>query len=223
MGQKSDNQVKETPQQAAMVDLAMKQVADYETRWLPLQKNLAEGVAEMGAKGSTARVQAQGMAANETEAKFSKARTGLETRLASTGGLNSGRAKAAITGLSEDQATSTGLGRTQADQQIDDAYTAGLGTVMQLGQGQKGTAIQSMGNIADMSGRRAANDASNALEDRMGNAQLIGNTIGAGFGLIGAPKPSGGPAGGYLTPSNPGGYGGAGMSGGYVMPKVGGG
>lgn len=191
MSQKSDNQIKETPQQRAMVELAQKQVADYNNRWLPVQKNLAEGIAEMGKADSFERGQAQGMATTETEAKFSKGRRGLETRLAATGGLNSGKSKMAITGMGEDQATSTGLGRTQADQQIDDAYTAGLSTVMQLGLGQKGDAIQAMGNVADMSGRRAAADAAASLDARMGNAELIGNTVGAGFGLIG---PSKGPA-----------------------------
>lgn len=188
MSQKSDNEVKETPQQKAMVELAQKQVADYNNRWLPVQKNLAEGIAEMGKANSFERRQAQGMAANETEAKFSKGRRGLESKLASTGGLNSGRSKMAIVGMGEDQATSTGLGRTQADQQIDDAYTAGLGTVMQLGLGQKADAVQAMGNVADMSGRRAQADATASLENRMGNAELIGNTVGAGFGLIGPGK-----------------------------------
>ncbi len=188
MSQKSDNQVKETPQQRAMVELAQKQVADYNDRWLPVQKNLAEGIAEMGAADSFERRQAQGLTSTETEAKFSKGRRGLESKLASTGGLNSGKAKMAITGMAEDQATSTGLGRTQADQQIDDAYTAGLGTVMQLGQGQKAAAVQAMGNVADMSGRRAAVDAAASLDDRMGNAELIGNTAGMAFGLVGGPK-----------------------------------
>ncbi len=187
----SDNQVKETPQQRAMVELAQKQVADYNNRWLPVQKNLAEGIAEMGEKGSFERQQAQGMVSNETEAKFSMGRAGLEKGLAAAGGLNSGRAKMAITGLGEDQATSTGLGRTQADQQIDDAYTAGLGTVMQLGQGQKANAIQSTANIADMSGRQAANDADAAFAERAGNAQLAGNVVGAGFGLLTGPKTRG--------------------------------
>ena len=33
-------QVQETPQQKALVELAQKQVADYHQRWLPLQRNL---------------------------------------------------------------------------------------------------------------------------------------------------------------------------------------
>jgi hypothetical protein len=185
----SDNSVKETPQQVAMVELAKNQVADYNQRFLPLQKNLAEGVAEMGKEGSVERKQAQGMAATETEARFAPAQRKLEAGLAATGGLNSGRAKMAITGLAEDKAVSTGLGRTQADQRIDDAYTAGLGSIMALGQGQKADAIQGVSNIASMSGRQAANDAESALQSRMGNAQLAGNVIGAGFGLI---KPGGG-------------------------------
>lgn len=207
MGQKSDGGIKETPQQRAMVELAQKQVADYNDRWLPIQKNLAESIQSMAAPDSKERQRVQGMATTETEARFSKARRGLESKLASTGGLNSSRAKLAITGLAEDQATSAGLGRTQADQQIDDAYTAGLGTVMQLGLGQKADAIQGMGNVAAMSGRRAAADASAALDERMGTAQLVGNTVGAGFGLMGPSGSNSGPgqtyrdSGGSVAPS----------------------
>lgn len=174
---------KETPQQRALVELAMKEVADYKQRWLPVQKNLAQGIRSMGAEGSRERVQAKGVASTETEARFSKARDQLETGLATSGQLGSSKGKLAIAGLGEDQAMSRGLGLAQAEQNIDDAYTAGLTTIMQMGRGEKGTAIEGMQRTADLSGRRAAADAAASLSRRMGNAQLAGQAAGLGIGL----------------------------------------
>lgn len=175
---------KETPQQRAMVQLALNKVADYKKRWLPLQKNLAEHIASMAPADSQARREARGIASTSTEAQFADARTGLESKLARTGGLGSSKAKLAIAGMGEDEATSMGLGLAGADQRIDDAYVSGLNTIMALGQGQQGMAVRGTAQEAAMSGRAAEADARASLEHRMGNAQLVGQLAGTGFGLM---------------------------------------
>lgn len=185
-------EVEETPQQRAMVDLAVNKLADYQKRWLPLQRNLAQQITSMGGEGSAARRRARGSAATDIEANFSRARTGLDASAANTGSFGSAKHKLAVGGMGEDQATSMGLGLTQAEQQIDDAYVSGLGTIMALGQGQQGDAIQGLSRSADLSGRQAAADAQSSLDSRMGDAQLVGQLAGAGFGLAGARAPSSG-------------------------------
>lgn len=178
-------EVKETPQQRAMVELAMNQLADYEERWLPLQRNLAEDIVAMGEDDSRERRAARGLATTENEAQFGAARRKLEAGLGQSGNLGTSKGKMAIAGAGEDQATSRGLGMTQAEQQIDDAYTAGLASIMAVGQGQKGTAMQGLTRSAAMSGRQAADDAQASLSNRMGNAQLVGQFAGMGLGLYG--------------------------------------
>lgn len=173
----------ETPAQAAMMDLAMRQVQDFKTRWLPIQRNLAEDITRMGADGSFERRQAAGVMTTETEAQFAPAREKMEAGLAATGGLGSSKAKLAIAGMGEDQATATGLGRVRADAAVDDAYTQGLSTIMALGRGQKAQAVDGMARNAAMSGRQAQADASAALANRMGNAQLVGQAVGLGAGI----------------------------------------
>lgn len=174
-----------------MVELAQSQLKDYRQRWLPVQRNLADGVVRMGADGSFQRDQAQGIATTDTEAQFSRGRQKAEAGMA--GGMGSSKAKLAITGMGEDQATSAGMGRTQAEQQIDDAYAQGLGSIMAIGQGQKADAITGMGQVADMSGRRAANDAFASLESRANNARTGAQIVGMGYGAAGGwkPKPGG--------------------------------
>lgn len=184
-------QVQETPQQKALVELAQKQVADYHQRWLPLQRNLAQSITSMGAPDSFQRRQAIGLTEAENTARFSGAQEKLQTQLGQSGQLGSSRGKLAISGLGEDQATATGLGTTHADQQIDDAYIAGLGTLAKLGQGQKAEAVGGMTDLASMSSRRAADDAQAALQQRMGTAQVLGQVAGIGLSYAGAPRGSG--------------------------------
>lgn len=180
--------VEETPQQRAMVDMAVNKLADYQQRWLPVQKQLAAQITSMGGNNSTARRRARGAATTDVEANFSRARTGLDAGAANTGSFGSAKHKLAVGGMGEDQATSMGLGMTQAEQQIDDAYVSGLSTIMAMGQGQQGQAIQGLSRSADMSGRQAAADAQSSLDSRMGDAQLVGQLAGAGFGLAGGPS-----------------------------------
>lgn len=182
----------ETPQQRAMTQLALAKVQDYKQRWLPVQKNLAQHISELLPANSQARREAKGIASTSVEAQFSGARDKVESSLARSGGLNSGKAKLAIAGMGEDQATSTGLGLAGADQRVDDAYVSGLNTIMALGHGQQGAAIRGVADQAALSGQRAAADARNSLEDRMGNAQLVGQFAGMGLGLM---KPGGGISG----------------------------
>jgi len=185
----------ETPQQRTMVQMALNKVQDYKKRWLPLQKQLASHIAEAGKPGSSASKASRGVASTSTEAEFAGARTGLETKLAQTGGLGSSRSKLAITGMGEDAATAQGLGLTGADQQVDDAYVSGLNTIMALGQGQQAGAVEGVTRQAAVSGRQASADAALSLERRMGNAQLATQFVGMGLGLAG-------PRGGGVSGTN---------------------
>lgn len=173
----------ETAQFRAMTQLALNKVQDYKKRWLPLQKNLAQHIKDMAPKDSQARREARGIASTSTEAQFADARTGLESTLARTGGLGSSKAKLSIAGMGEDEAASTGLGLAGADQRVDDAYVSGLSTIMALGQGQQGMAMQGTAQQAGMAERQASADARASLEQRMGNAQLVGQLGGAAIGL----------------------------------------
>lgn len=223
MSGKGSNQVEETSQQRALADYASQQWGDYKKRWLPLQQNLATQIQEMGKPDSSIRQQAEGRASTDTAARFGQAQGALEKTLANNVGLGSSRAKLAITGLGDDAAKSTGLGITAADQQVDDAYTQALGALAATGRGERQAVGNGLSQQAENSGRQAAADAQASLEDRQGNAQVAGQVVGFGLqrGMKGFGNPTpGGPAGGYVTPSNTGGnFGGSGMSGGYIMPQ----
>lgn len=184
MGKKAD-QAKETPQQRAMAELAIKQMADYRKRWLPVQRKLAENIQRAGKADSFERDAAAGRASTDTAVRFGEARGGMEAALTDAGaGPGSSKFKLATTGLGDDEATSRGLSYVASDQAIDDAYIEGLGALTAIGRGERAGAVRGMQDIADMSGRQASADAELSAQRRSGNAALVGQTI--GFGLAGA-------------------------------------
>lgn len=195
------NSVQETSAQKALAQHAKLVMDDYTARWLPVQKNLAAQIEASGKPDSWQRTEASGKASTDTAIQFSGAQGALQKSLSNSGAApGSGRAAAATTGLGFDAAKSSGLGQVVSDQQIDDAYTKGLGALTQIGQGQAATVSNSMENQAANSGLQAEADAKAALESQMG----IGGAVGTAAGLIGQQysKPGGHDSSGY--PNIPG-------------------
>lgn len=176
------NQVQETPQQRAMAEFAMNSFNDYKQRWLPLQRQLAAQIQMAGKPNSPQERLAEGKASTDTAIQFSKANQEAEKRLTGLGaGLGSPRAKLALTGMGDDQATSTGMGLSIADQQIDDAYMQGLSALTALGRGERTSVGDALGDQARQSSRQAMFDAETALDSRAGTAGMVGQF--AGYGL----------------------------------------
>lgn len=181
MSKQGSNQVEETSQQRALAQYAQQQYADYKTRWLPVQQNLAKQVQAMGADDSSVRMRAEGRTSTDTAAKFGQAQGALEKGLANNVNIGSSRSKLAISGMGEDSAKSTGLGITMADQQVDDAYTQALGSLAAAGRGERQAVGNSLESQATSSAAQAQSDADAALSARTGNARLAGQVV--GFGL----------------------------------------
>lgn len=175
-------QVQETAAQKALAQHAQLVMNDYTARWLPVQQNLGAQIEAMGKPGSWQHTEAAGKASTDTAIQFNGAQGALQKSLSNNGAApGSGRADLATAGLGFDAAKSTGLGEMISNQQIQDAYTKGLGALTQIGQGQAATVSNSMENQAASSGYQAQADAKAALEDQMG----IGGAVGTGLGLVG--------------------------------------
>jgi hypothetical protein len=172
----------ETPQQRAMAQHATNMFADYQQRWLPVQQKLASQIEAMGKPGSAARNLAAGKASTDTAIQFGRAQGALEKGLSNTGALpGSARATAAEAGMGADRAAATGLGGVIADQQIDQAYTQGLSSLMAMGRGERASVGGELADQAAQSARQSQADAQASLQGRMGEAGMVG-TLG-GFGL----------------------------------------
>jgi len=193
---------KQTPQQKAMAEVAVQQLQDFRARRQPLQTQLADTIVKAGQRDSFERQRASGMATTDTAAQFGQAQEKLREGTEAAGLGGSAKQKLGIAGLGDDQAMSAGFGLANADQMIDEGYVQGLGNLMALGRGEKAQAMQGIGQMAQLSGQRAASDASMALAERAGQAQVAGQALGIGmsqaFGPSG-PNP-------YTTPNSSGAY-----------------
>lgn len=180
MGKKQE--IAETPQQRAMAAHAAAVFQDYKQRWLPVQQHLASQIEEMGKPGSAARNLAAGKASTDTAMQFAQAQGKLEKGLTQAGAApGSSRANLAITGMGEDEALAKGMGSVVSNQQIDQAYTQGLSALMGIGQGQRASVGGAMYQQAAQSGQQAQADAAASLQNRMGEAQLLGQIGGYGI------------------------------------------
>lgn len=182
MGKAKEQQ--ETAAQRALVDVARQQVEDFETRWRPVQTRLAQGIVEEGQADSFTRRRADTMAKVDTGVAFAGAREKANEQAADAGQFGTGAHKLALTGMAEDQATSSGLSAVAADQAVTDQTIQGLGAVTAMGRGEKATAMNGLAQAADMSGRQAAADAQASFDRRMGTAQVLGKAAGFGLGAV---------------------------------------
>lgn len=174
--------VKETPEQRALAEHASNLMADYRQRLLPVQQRMIEATKTMGLEGSSTREAATGRAAADVEGRFGQAEQKLQAGLASSGtGVGSSKGKLALGGLSLDKAAAKGQNISISDQAVTNAYMQGLSTIAAMGRGERAQVSTGLAAQADMSAQQAAQDASLALGNRMGNAQLAGQAVGLGF------------------------------------------
>lgn len=197
---KGPSKVKETAQEKALAEFAANKWTDYKQRWLPVQKQLAAQVAEMGQPDSAARRLAAGKANADTQMAFGQTQGAVEKRLTDAGAApGSGRFNLASAGVSEDAATSGGLGMTIADQQVTDAYLSGLSSLAAIGQGRSATVGDALSQQAATSARQSAMDAQISGDRRAAVGELGGRL--AGYGLYASMQPGGGPAAPYAGAS----------------------
>lgn len=177
----SAGQQKETSADVAQAQHAQNLMTDYEQRWLPVQQKLASTIEQEGAPNSSARKLAEGKSSTDTAIAFQQGQGALEKGLTNAGAApGSARANLAITGQAGDAAASTGLGKMMSDQQIDDAYTSGLGALTALGRGEKAMVGSSLTQEAKLSAQQASTDAQTSLMNRSSNAKLGATAIGFG-------------------------------------------
>lgn len=189
MGKKGSGAVQETEHQRALAEVASKQLVDWQTRWQPLQKKMMADITAANAPGSSQRRRASGMATTDTAARFAQAQGQADAGAAQTGRIGSAGQKLGITGMGDDQATSSGMGKVRADASNDDAFISGLSAITALGRGEKATAVSGMASSAALSGQQAEADANESLQRQAGYGQLAGTVAGTAYGMRGPAAP----------------------------------
>ena len=188
MSGSGSGKIPETSAQVALAQNAAQRFADYQTRWLPVQQNLASQIEAEGKTGSWQRQEAMGKATTDSAAQFANAREQLTGNLAAHGvAPGSGRSVLGLSGLGGNEARSAGLGSAMSDERITQAYTQGLGALMSVGQGQSAQAASGMEGLARDSAVQAQADAQAGLENTEDKVGLGMSGLGTGLGQLAAP------------------------------------
>jgi len=197
--------VGETSAQVALAQHAQDVMDDYKARWLPVQQRFAGQIENLGTPGSALRKEAIAHASNDEAIQFAGARDKALAAAAARGiQAGGGRFDLGVTGLESSEAKGSGLSAVLSDQMVNDAYTKGLTSLMQIGQGQATEVGQGLESQARASGIQAQADAQAALENTEANAGAAGTALGLGIQqgaswLQNRPPP-------VTTGSNPNGY-----------------
>lgn len=124
---------------------------------------------------------AAGLASAAMNPELEAARTQLDTGLMQRGiAPTSGAFSPAI---SKGLARSRALGTAESQDAQTTRYFAGQQNIAGIGRGQAGQGMQGLGQLAEVSGRRAATEAKSAYETASAQRGLAGTLTGVGAGL----------------------------------------
>ena len=175
----SDNEVKDTPEQKYLAQVAAEKWNFAQQELAPLEDKYMEHVDQMDSEGNMSYIRGRTFQAQNQG--LSQAQNKMEGGLSQAGiNPNSGRFQGEMSGLSQDIAGTGGemAGRAQFEQ--DSQKVRGLQNIVAIGQGQSGQAQAGLSRLAQESSADAIAESRNAFNRRSANLQLVGQMAGAG-------------------------------------------
>ncbi|EDZ9221046.1 hypothetical protein RDB90_004100 [Salmonella enterica] len=171
-------EIKETSQQKAQAEIAMKQWRLYSDKLKPMENIFMADVDKLNNKDKYQNL--AGVTNLGYQKQFGEVRHQAANQLAAAGvDPGSGKFQETMNDISGEQT----IGQTDATNRVQssqaDKYIAGLQDVVALGAGQKADALQGYNSLAENSLRKAGMDAQAAYMRRQGNASLVGAGMGA--------------------------------------------
>ncbi|HBJ7176182.1 TPA: hypothetical protein LDI53_002481 [Salmonella enterica subsp. enterica serovar Chincol] len=171
-------EIKETSQQKAQAEIAMKQWRLYSDKLKPMENIFMADVDKLNNKDKYQNL--AGVTNLGYQKQFGEVRHQAANQLAAAGvDPGSGKFQDTMNDISGEQA----IGQTDATNRVQssqaDKYVAGLQDVVALGAGQKADALQGYNSLAENSLRKAGMDAQAAYMRRQGKASLVGAGMGA--------------------------------------------
>lgn len=175
MSKGGSGEVAETSQQRASAAIADEAWQRWQTKFAPLiDKTKAFYENDQPRKDV-----AMARAGNTVTQAFAKAAPKAVANLTAAGAApGSGKWTGATSGIATDRAVSTGLNTVGAELASDNRKYAGLEGVVALGKGQATDAMAGMQDLADLSAKRAENDAQLAQANRTAEGEAIGTGLG---------------------------------------------
>lgn len=184
---KGGGTIQETPEQKAYAKRIMENSREYFSRWQPLQARAMQRMeGNQGAKESRAR----GMSNVNTQMAAGQAEQVANAVNANRGvSLGSGRQVVGTTGkVGLQVAGALSAGKAAATSGAQDQRYAGLSSIVAAGRQQDADSLGTMGDVANLSGQRAANNAQSMANYRSARGQILGQGLGLAAGLAGGKK-----------------------------------
>jgi hypothetical protein len=170
--------IKDTPQQKALAKIAAQRFNLYQQYFVPLENQfIAESLAQRdpstfdNVSAFVSAVQQPDFQRQISQIQQQQFQQGVDP----TSGQFVGRSRE----LSEGQARGMGLGTAEALSGQVDRYYQGLQNIIALGEGQAGTAVAGLSDVAQMAQRTGAAEAKTAFQ----RGQAVPTAVGTGLGL----------------------------------------
>lgn len=177
-GGSSSNEIKETSQQKAQAEVAMKQWRLYQDTLKPQENLFIKKADKLNDPQQYERAAATSNLGYQSQ--YGQVRQQQAQQLAAQG-VNpaDGKFARSLEDIATDQQTGQTDNTTRYQVNQADKYLAGLQQVSALGAGQKDDALRGYSNLADMSLQRASADAQNTMMRRQSQAEGAGTLMGA--------------------------------------------
>lgn len=177
-GKRGSTEVKETQQEKAAADVALKQWNLYQNELKPFENMFMEDVESLNDQSKYDNL--AGSTNLQYQQQFGQARQQAAQQLTSAGvDPSSGKFAGALDNLTQNQVAGQIDTNNRAQTSQQDKYVAGLQDVTALGAGQKAEALSGFQSIANASGQRARQDAQTALSNQQAMQGLVGAGLGA--------------------------------------------
>lgn len=177
-GRKSDNTIKDTPEQRHAAQVAAEKWNFAQQNLAPLEDQYMANVEDMDSEGRMSYI--RGRTNQSSMGGLSQGLQQVGQQLGQAGvNPNSGRWQGTQADLAEQSAQRGGetMGRAQFQQRAE--KIKGMQNIVAMGAGEATQAQAGLSDIASVSARDARNDATNSFNRRSANLQLLGAAAGA--------------------------------------------
>ena len=179
------NRIEDTAAQKKLASIAAQRFNLYQKYYVPLENQFIGEVKAMSGEGAYKDV--EGVVSSALNPRFQNARNVVNQRLfAQNVDPSSGRFSAAAVDLTNEQGRGMGLGTAAGLSGQTDRYYQGLSNIVAMGQGQAGTAISGLGDIAGFAGDVARAQSRGKLDKYVAGQEMAGTAVGTGLGIYGA-------------------------------------
>lgn len=174
-------QIKDSASTKKLANIAARRFNLYQQYYVPLENQFIGEVLNLTSVGKFADV--AGVVSASLNPEFQNARNMVSNRLINQGvDPSSGKFRANMSNLTNVQGSSIGRGSAAGQSAQLDRFYQGLENVVALGQGQAGSAMSGLGDVANLAGNVARSEARAGLTEFMAGQEALGTAIGSGVG-----------------------------------------